>query len=477
MTGAVGEPSSDEGHLVLLTGPRGAGKTTCCLRLVGLFRGLRVSIDGVVTEGGDDDDGRPLQTVVDLGNGVRHHLARAGASSTVEERGPVLDPAAVGVAGPTLTWHFDDDGLELGRDVLRRCLARDADVVVVDQIGPLELLAGGGWPEALEVARRRRPLTLLVVNEAVVEAVADRLRDLEPLVVRVRVRDRDALPGLLANLALGSRGQRQQGGCRLLAVDLDGTLLVATPDGHRPIEGAASALAGLLRDDVRIVPSTGRSVARAREAAAQLGLTSGQAVCFHGAVTADLADGRWVHRVDLPAGSASAAVRLAGGRATAYVDDEIWESEGLREQSDRSGAEPPPRSVAELAAELERAHTTRLILHPEPGTDVSALADRIRAACPGVRVGQAPGGRLAVHNALASKLSALRRLCERLGVGPDEVVAAGDDLDDADALAWAGLGVCVSDGHPDALAAADVIVPQSRLAGLLAALPGLGRSV
>jgi hypothetical protein len=58
-----------------------------------------------------------------------------------------------------------------------------------------------------------------------------------------------------------------------------------------------------------------------------------------------------------------------------------------------------------------------------------------------------------------SKASTLAELAVERGVDPEDVVAFGDMPNDVPMLHWAGRGVAVADGHPEALAAADEIAP------------------
>lgn len=55
------------------------------------------------------------------------------------------------------------------------------------------------------------------------------------------------------------------------------------------------------------------------------------------------------------------------------------------------------------------------------------------------------------------KLTALTELAGQLGFKPDECVYMGDDVIDAPAIEWAGIGVAPPDAIPAALAAADYV--------------------
>ncbi|SEU23973.1 HAD family hydrolase [Nonomuraea wenchangensis] len=58
----------------------------------------------------------------------------------------------------------------------------------------------------------------------------------------------------------------------------------------------------------------------------------------------------------------------------------------------------------------------------------------------------------------ATKGAALRALAAAEGVPLEEVAAVGDNPNDLDMIAAAGLGVAVGDGHPDVRAAAGTVV-------------------
>ena len=57
-------------------------------------------------------------------------------------------------------------------------------------------------------------------------------------------------------------------------------------------------------------------------------------------------------------------------------------------------------------------------------------------------------------SAESDKASALRFMCERLGVARAETVAVGDGRNDASMIAWAGLGFAVEGSPPEVIAAA-----------------------
>lgn len=91
---------------------------------------------------------------LDLRRGEQHTLAR-------------LAPPGQTTSIRTDTWLFDEDTLEWGNRVFQ--LATPCDLLVVDELGPLELERHQGWTAALEAVRSRAyHLCLLVLRPELV---------------------------------------------------------------------------------------------------------------------------------------------------------------------------------------------------------------------------------------------------------------------------------------------------------------------
>jgi nucleoside-triphosphatase THEP1 len=68
--------------------------------------------------------------------------------------------------------------------------------LIVDEIGPLELLRGEGWIEAMSVLRANDyRLAVVVVRPALVTLFLKSLDGREPLLLSITSFNRDALPG------------------------------------------------------------------------------------------------------------------------------------------------------------------------------------------------------------------------------------------------------------------------------------------
>ncbi len=163
--------------ITLLSGASGSGKTLLCLRAVAVARAAGLTVRGVLTPGRYAADGTRIE--IDLLDpataqcwplAVRHEQ---GAGAPGGAGAP--DGAAESVA--TLHWQFVPDALARGAALLAASGA--CDLLVIDEIGPLELERNQGWVVALDVLRAaayRR--ALVVIRPSLVEALLTRLAPL-----------------------------------------------------------------------------------------------------------------------------------------------------------------------------------------------------------------------------------------------------------------------------------------------------------
>lgn len=123
------------GALTILTGPGGSGKTTLCRELAATARRSGRDVAGVLSLGRFAGARKAGIEAMDLRSGETRPLAWRH------------DPAHPGTL-ELCSWSFDETALAWGNDLLRR--ATPCGLLVVDELGPLELLEGRGWTAALE---------------------------------------------------------------------------------------------------------------------------------------------------------------------------------------------------------------------------------------------------------------------------------------------------------------------------------------
>jgi nucleoside-triphosphatase len=177
--------------IVLVSGESGCGKTTLCRRVADLGRRQGLDVAGVGTPhsagipGGRESSGQ--REVEDLRTGERRPLARQGL--------PTGGPSAG-------RWRFFPEGLAWGAEVLQA--ATPCDLLVIDELGPLELLRNEGWPVALEVLTAGGyRLAVVAVRPALVAALQARLAEPAPVLTLTNT-NREDLPAQILTLAAAS---------------------------------------------------------------------------------------------------------------------------------------------------------------------------------------------------------------------------------------------------------------------------------
>lgn len=170
--------------IVVLSGEPDSGKTTICARVVALARARGLEVAGVLTPPRLAGGCKVGLDVEEIRTGQRRPLA--------EGIGPTDGPA-------TECWRFHPDGLAWGTEIL--CLATPCDLLVIDELGPLELVRNQGWTIGFDLLRASRyRLALVVVRTALLSRFRGRLGGVEPLILAVTVTNRDALPGEIVAL-------------------------------------------------------------------------------------------------------------------------------------------------------------------------------------------------------------------------------------------------------------------------------------
>ncbi len=138
----------------ILTGPVRTGKTTICQRLVAIARANGFDVRGILALPVLDDGVRTGVRMLDLASGECRDLAAVGNDA---------------LPGPRIgDYSFDASVLAWGRDLVAAALDSPCDLVVVDEIGPLELQRGQGLAGVLPrlLAPQPMPRLLVVVRSA-----------------------------------------------------------------------------------------------------------------------------------------------------------------------------------------------------------------------------------------------------------------------------------------------------------------------
>lgn len=283
----------------------------------------------------------------------------------------------------------------------------------------------------------------------------------------------------------GARGQAIKLRQRLIAIDLDGTLLDRSgrvPDRNR------AALARAHEQGHKIVLSTGRSFTETRPILERLALDLDATVTVGGALLSDAVSGATLESAPLaPAIAVDALAWLNEcGHAVLWLHDafaagfdgyaagarlrraplDLWRGLSPCEIRDCDG--PPPGDFPPLRlAIIDRTEKLR------------ELAVEFAARFAGVMAHNlidVPQYHVVVIEAFAlgvDKWSGLLRLCQRWEIDPADTVALGDDVNDVRMLRSAGLGIAMGNAKPEALAAARMTAPSNDECGVAWAIEQL----
>jgi nucleoside-triphosphatase len=134
--------------LFLVTGSQGAGKTTFCDHLVQVAREAGWKPAGLLSRPIFEGEQRTTIQAEDMRSGESRKLAVRSDEPSLWSR----------------HWKFDAEALEWGSQVLKA--STPCDLLVVDELGPLELERGGGWQSGLTAVDSGQYAIALVVVRA-----------------------------------------------------------------------------------------------------------------------------------------------------------------------------------------------------------------------------------------------------------------------------------------------------------------------
>ena len=174
-------PAQAPARIVILSGARGVGKSAVCLSTVDRAQKRGYMCGGVVTLRRPDD-------ALDVLN------VRSGAVRRLTPK-----ESAEGVAVVQGRFHFDSDTLAWGNAVLGHALP--CHLLVVDELGPLELERSQGWIKAFDVLHRGEySLALVVAWPELVAEAQRRLPSGTTAILTTTIENRDDLPAVLVTM-------------------------------------------------------------------------------------------------------------------------------------------------------------------------------------------------------------------------------------------------------------------------------------
>ncbi len=282
---------------------------------------------------------------------------------------------------------------------------------------------------------------------------------------------------------------------RLLALDLDGTLL----DARGVVsEQNTDAVRRAREAGLRVLVCTGRGYVEAEPAFRAIGQTD-PVIVAGGAVTADPATGATLHRdaMDEQLVHEISGTILGEGHAALLLMDRAETGCDYLVVTGAGGLEPDPvtvwwfekmgvsvRYVPSLDGEPHAGHTVRLGVLGEHGESnrVGAVigerfGDRVSMQAFSTVVGPEVTGsgprRIRINEAFdpaCDKWPALLRVARGMEIEPAEIAAIGDEMNDLMMIRGAGLGVAMANARDAVLDAADRVTGHHTEAGVASAI-------
>ena len=172
-----------QGRIILLSGESELGKTTLCLKLADMLKAIPMVVNGVICPPVYEGLSKTGIDVQILKSGEKRQLARlnSGKSEGLFTR----------------KWLFDETVTDWGNEELAK--ATPCDILIVDELGPLEFERGLGFLNGFTVINSRDySAALVVIRPSLLPNALKRWPDAN--VISVESETREALVNQVFNL-------------------------------------------------------------------------------------------------------------------------------------------------------------------------------------------------------------------------------------------------------------------------------------
>ena len=177
--------------IILLSGDRRVGKSTACQKLIQMACRRGKSVGGFLSIALFDAQGEK--------EGIKLMDPRTGSEQLLASLQNQLSGPQIGA------YHMSADALQWGANLALDALKNGMDLVLIDEIGPLELLRGEGFAEILPALYTVTDTNcLIVVRPELVNEFERRLGAAHVVRCVVTPDNRDDIPTLLALLLWGA---------------------------------------------------------------------------------------------------------------------------------------------------------------------------------------------------------------------------------------------------------------------------------
>jgi Cof subfamily protein (haloacid dehalogenase superfamily) len=261
---------------------------------------------------------------------------------------------------------------------------------------------------------------------------------------------------------------------RLLAIDLDGTLL--TPSPHKLITPRTyHALRQAAENGIAIVIATGQMLPVLRAVCAGIPLTAPQ-IIENGALVVDLLSGTVLHEKLMPVEHilpTLEALRTFGLFRAYHTFDRVYVDYNTPRARTWYRPPVPPAIEIEDVASLYPRTCIKIVGIGEESSLQQKRIELERIFTGKLYVTQSSFDLLEFLHPEVSKVNALKTIAADLGVAPEEIVAIGDNHNDIGMIRFAGLGVAMGNAHDEVKAAADYVTLSNSEDGVAAVIEGL----
>ena len=155
---------------LLVVGEPGSGKTSWCREYIGRRRKSGSSIGGILCQAVEEQGQRVGSNALDLVTGWDVPFARLSCHRFFKAGRKIGD------------YTISRDGISFACRAIKRAVESRCDLVVIDEVGPLELTGKGLMP-AVELALASGVNILIVVRTSLKEALQKRFPEYEFVVV------------------------------------------------------------------------------------------------------------------------------------------------------------------------------------------------------------------------------------------------------------------------------------------------------
>lgn len=165
--------------LIVITGGVGAGKTTFTGKIVSHLQSAGITIAGFLARG-NETAGEPRSGyfLTDIASGDGYLLCSSNVAPVQVSTGK---------------YYFFPGVIDWGINLLENGLKNGAEVMVMDEIGPLELIRHQGWRPALDsIVSIYRGTLILVIRESLLGEFAGQFTITPALILNPSIQDIDA---------------------------------------------------------------------------------------------------------------------------------------------------------------------------------------------------------------------------------------------------------------------------------------------